>query len=284
MSVQRLGVMAVYLDNKRLEELSFFRKLSVYGKNLNLEIAVFTPADVHKDQRQVQALFYDANRKRWGRRWIPFPPLIYDRCRYHGKLNYLKLQHFRNKFNSRLTYLAQPLANKMSLHNVLAEHPEMKRHLPDTITYSGLQSLLRMLKKHNVVYLKPKSGTGGRGIVRIESLNGGTYILRGRNKQRTIIPPLRCTANGLLDKLRLWDVDSRYIIQQGIPLTLSDGRVHDYRLLVQKNANGQWEATGCAGRIGPHRSITSNLHGGGTAISMERLLRMQLKDESSVLQ
>lgn len=48
--------------------------------------------------------------------------------------------------------------------------------------------------------------------------------------------------------------------------------MHDYRLLIQKNGRGEWEVTGCAGRIGPHRSITSNLHGGGSAVSQDKLL------------
>src|SRR5690606_596174 len=64
-----------------------------------------------------------------------------------------------------------------------------------------------------------------------------------------------------------------YVIQQGIPLTLDNGRVHDYRILVQKNGVGQWTVTGGAGRIGAPRSITANLHGGGSAVAMNRLIQ-----------
>ncbi|MDT2294301.1 YheC/YheD family protein [Paenibacillus larvae] len=60
-------------------------------------------------------------------------------------------------------------------------------------------------------------------------------------------------------------------------LRLPGGRVHDYRLLLQKNKKGEWEVTGCAGRIGPTHSITSNLHGGGMAVPMEKLLLTRLQ-------
>ncbi|MDF2661714.1 MAG: endospore coat-associated protein, partial [Paenibacillus sp.] len=43
-----------------------------------------------------------------------------------------------------------------------------------------------------------------------------------------------------------------------------------------------WEVTGCAGRIGPRKSITSNLHGGGQAISMTELLGRRMHSEEKI--
>jgi hypothetical protein len=42
--------------------------------------------------------------------------------------------------------------------------------------------------------------------------------------------------------------------------------------------------TGCAGRIGPLRSITSNLHGGGSAAPMLKLLRSRFSSEERVME
>src|SRR5690606_3104683 len=87
------------------------------------------------------------------------------------------------------------------------------------------------------------------------------------------IRPSRIPRSKLLDKLAGWDLRGRrYLVQQGIQIKLDNGRVHDYRLLVQKNSRGEWTPTGCAARIGPVGSVTSNLHGGGRAASMAAVL------------
>ena len=66
-------------------------------------------------------------------------------------------------------------------------------------------------------------------------------------------------------------------------IKLQSGRVHDYRMLVQKNSRGEWEPTGCAGRVGAPGSITSNLHGGGKAMVMEELLDSWIGSEKGFL-
>jgi hypothetical protein len=71
----------------------------------------------------------------------------------------------------------------------------------------------------------------------------------------------------------------KYLVQKGIQLQLPNGRVHDYRMLVQKNGEGEWELTGCAGRMGAEKSVTSNLHGGGQAIAMQRLMKQWIPEE-----
>ncbi|MNM92951.1 Endospore coat-associated protein YheD [compost metagenome] len=48
---------------------------------------------------------------------------------------------------------------------------------------------------------------------------------------------------------------------------------------MQKNGQGNWEMTGCAGRVGPPRSVTSNLHGGGHAVAMNTLLKQWIPSE-----
>jgi hypothetical protein len=282
MSQFRLGVLAMYLPGKRLEERSFYRKLCIYGKRLGIEPVVFTPDDVDTKGQRVFAQTYDPATKRWQRLWVPFPSLIYDRCRYHGIDNFHKLTQFRNR-HGKLRYMSRPLVNKWGMHQILSESSTLTPYLPHTIKYRSSQDLSRMLKQHRLLYLKPRSGTGGRGIVRIEKLGTNLYQVQGRDQQRRIITPRQVTEQQIGQVLSGWPLVERYIIQQGIPLTLKDGRVHDFRMLVQKNGEGEWEITGCAGRIGPHRSVTSNLHGGGTAIPMEKLLRHKFTDPAKII-
>lgn len=270
MTMQRLGVLAVYWNGKRLEELSYYRKLSNQGRKLGIQIEIFTPGDV-KGPNSVRTLVYQAETGKWVPRLSSFPPLIYDRCRYHGVATFRVLKAFRSKY-TKLNYLSRPLANKWNMHRILSENESIRKFVPATIRYSGMSELLQFLKKHKLIYLKPKNGTGGRGIIRLEQVGNGLYLIQGRNKQRTILPKQQATEKQLMAKLHAFNLSPDYVIQQGIQLKLQDGRVHDYRLLIQKNGRGEWEITGCAGRIGPYRSITSNLHGGGSAVTMDQLL------------
>ncbi|MCY9663567.1 YheC/YheD family protein [Paenibacillus alginolyticus] len=280
MSSKRLGVLAIYLSKSRLEELSYFQRLSKEGKKLGVQVEVFTPDDVEGDNA-VRTLTYDSGLGKWIRKRTSFPPVIYDRCRYKAAANYQMLKAFRNR-HAKLIYLSKPLANKWSMHQILSENESIRPYLPATVRFSSVQDLLKVLKKHKLIYVKPKNGTGGRGILRIEQLGSDLYLLQGRNQQRTIIAPFRATEKQLAIKLHTLKLSPDYVVQQGIHLTLRDGRVHDYRLLIQKNGNGEWEVTGCAGRIGPQRSITSNLHGGGSAVTQDKLLAYRFSSEEKM--
>ncbi|WP_281885726.1 YheC/YheD family protein [Paenibacillus sp. YYML68] len=269
-----LGVLAMYLEGRRLEELAFFKKLCIQGRKLGLDVMIFTPDDVKELQPpRVHALTYDSAQQKWVRKWTKFPPLIYDRCRYHGVSNYRKLSGFRKR-HPELQYISRPLANKWAMHQLLAQDDRIEPYLPATVRYRSAKELADFLKKHEVVYMKPKSGTGGRGILRLQRLAGSGSVIhvQGRDPMRRILTAGKMKTDRLPAKLEGWKLQEQYIVQQGINLKLRDGRVHDFRMLVQKDGQGQWQVTGCAGRIGPQRSVTSNLHGGGRAVSMETLL------------
>ncbi len=281
MTQHRLGILAVYYNKNRLEELSFYRKLSKYGNQIGLRVEVFTPGDF-MSRNKVKVRIYDEKTDKWLCKQTTVPPLIYDRCRYHGVTTYRLLKAFRKKYHD-LSYISKPLVNKWRMHHLLTENEDIQTFLPPTQKYNCISSLVAFVKKHKIVYAKPKNGTGGRGILRIEQISKHIYTIQGRNQQRQILTPLRLTEKQFAEKLNSLSLNGDYIIQKGIPLTLKDGRVHDYRLLIQKNGSGDWEITGCAGRIGPQKSITSNLHGGGTAIRMESLLQERFTSKEKVV-
>ncbi|WP_036724954.1 YheC/YheD family protein, partial [Paenibacillus forsythiae] len=58
-------------------------------------------------------------------------------------------------------------------------------------------------------------------------------------------------------------------------LSGSGGQPFDVRVLMQKDGNGRWTLGGMAVRLGPRGSLTSNLHGGGTAVHPASFLRKQ---------
>ncbi|WP_219835997.1 YheC/YheD family protein [Paenibacillus sp. R14(2021)] len=277
-----LGILTLYLnDNGLLEEKPIYASMTAAGKNLGLEVFVFTPADVNYSLNRIHAHMYDLASKTWSRKWRSFPHMIYDRCRIQRSHRFVQLSHFRKKYGH-LTFLNRVLRNKWTVYNTMRKEEKFRAHLPLTRMYEGQGDLTALIRKFPLVYLKPINGTGGRGILRIEKEQSGTYLIQGRDQSRRIVKPQRVAIAGIHGRLAKWNLKgNRYLVQQGIQLKLPNGRVHDYRMLVQKNGSGEWEVTGCAGRIGANGSITSNLHGGGQAIKMKALMEEWIRNEDA---
>ncbi|WP_141504066.1 YheC/YheD family protein [Paenibacillus luteus] len=280
-----LGILTLYLNEAGLlEERSIYQKMTSAGQKLGLNVFVFTPKDVNYIQNKIHALFYHPESKTWSRKWTSFPNMIYDRCRIQRTYRFDQLKKFRSRY-SHLTFLNRPLRNKWTVHRVLSKDSQYKGYLPATRYIENNEDVSEMIRKYPLVYLKPVNGTGGRGILRIERRRDGQLHIQGRDQSRKIIRPREISAAALSSYLAPWNLKgNRYIAQQGIQIKLASGRVHDYRMLVQKNSEGAWEVTGCAGRIGAAGSITSNLHGGGHAATMSALLKEWLREESKVTQ
>lgn len=280
MSQPVLGILTLYLnDQKKLEEMPVYARMITEGREMGLDVFVFTPAEVHPSQNLIHALEYRPDTRKWSRRWRPFPHMIFDRCRLQKSARFQQLLRFRSRYRH-LLFLNRPLRNKWTIHQTLSTVPRFRPHLPETSLVNSLGDINRMLNRHQTVYLKPINGTGGRGILRVSHSGNSSSLfeVRGRDHNRNIISPKRLSAAMLGPFLSRWGIRQQYLVQEGIPLELPSGRVHDYRMLVQKNGSGKWEVTGCAGRVGPTQSVTSNLHGGGRAMAMSELLDEWIPD------
>jgi len=274
-----LGILTLYLnEQKQLEERIIYQHMISEGRKLGLDVFVFTPMDVIASKKKIMAMEFDPIQRKWSRRLRDFPNMIFDRCRIQKGYRFKQLLNFRKNYGHHV-FLNRPLRNKWIIHEVLSKKENFRLHLPATKLVTRISDVEQMLKTTSVVYLKPINGTGGRGILRIEKLkNQNQFYIQGRNQQRKIITPQKIHAARLGSILQNWDMKDSYIAQEGIPVQLPNGRVHDYRMLVQKNWEGQWELTGMVGRVGASRSVTSNLHGGGQAITVDILLSQWIKD------
>lgn len=272
MSVPSLGIMTFYKNSKgRMEEKPYLLRLLAEARTMNLNVFVFTPEDVDHERQRINAYFLDPDRKKTVRRWTPFPDLIFDRCRYQPTYRYKLLTEFREKYKQ-FHYLNYPLSDKWNNYKMIEQHKIIRRHLPNTEPLHEEQLIYKYLQRYDMVILKPATGTGGKGILCIRKKGPRLYTVKGRNLKRRITRT-RTVRSAVLPKLvKSWIGTRPYIIQQGIDISLPGRRVHDFRLLIQKNGKGRWEVTGGATRIGPQNSVTSNLHGGGKAADMNAFL------------
>ncbi|WP_068619929.1 YheC/YheD family endospore coat-associated protein [Paenibacillus tuaregi] len=279
MSQPVLGILTLYLDEKKnLEERSIYGRMITEAERIGLDVFVFTPADVNDSKGMIHAQVYDPKTRKWSRKWRKFPNLIFDRCRIQKSHRFEQLRQFRARYGH-LQFLNRPLRDKWVIHQVLSKKARFRSYLPETALFHHAGDAFHLLKRSPCVYIKPINGTGGRGILRIEQMSSKHYLVQGRNHQRRIISPQKLHLSRLGPFLMNWKSQSRYIVQEGIQIKLPNGRVHDYRMLVQKNGSGEWEVTGGAGRVGVPRSVTSNIHGGGKAVPMNTLLKSWFASE-----
>ncbi|MCP3776763.1 hypothetical protein NLX71_26415, partial [Paenibacillus sp. MZ04-78.2] len=75
-------------------------------------------------------------------------------------------------------------ATKYNVSKSLLHNEELRGYVPETRLYS--KSVLKtMLDKYNMVYVKPNSGTGGKGVMRVEKLGQGCYKYQLETSART---------------------------------------------------------------------------------------------------
>lgn len=163
-------------------------------------------------------------------------------------------------------------ANKWRKHVILVRSPVLKKHLPPTTDYK-IEKLAPWLKRYRSVYLKPKIGGGGKGIIRIAKWWQGPavrYIVHTAQGKRL------CTnieqVVGLLNRYVL----KEYIMQQGIDLFQIGRRPVDFRVLICK-VDKTWTLFGIMGKVAAKGKHVTNYSRGGDAIRLVPALKQGLR-------
>lgn len=130
-------------------------------------------------------------------------------------------------------------------------------HIPHTEKLQR-STLAAMLSRYGMVYVKPEKGTFGNGVMRVEQAAGGFKYQAGTNIRSFT------SYDAMYDDLKKTIKGRSYLVQKGIHLLKHRGRKFDIRVMVQKNPNNRWEATGIIGRVAHPRKVVTNFHNGGT--------------------
>jgi glutathione synthase/RimK-type ligase-like ATP-grasp enzyme len=177
------------------------------------------------------------------------------------------------------------ISNKLTKTRVLVKHPELNTHIPATRRMDK-SSLLGMLEKYGMVYIKPCCGSLGKGVIRVERLSSGGEAGRsdeeGKQGASEQMERYRYQAGTRVSSFAGYDklyralagetLGKPYLVQKGIRLLTYESRPFDIRVMVQKSPKGQWEATGIAGRVAHPRKVVTNGSQGGTIYPVETLL------------
>lgn len=273
-----IGILT-WRQDRRFQEPVYFRRLIQAGNQLGAMVFLFSHQDAKVGSKQVRGFVPKAGGG-WESRIFPWPDVVIDRCRKRepGYLPFRKKPLF--------IYANSTYTNKWNATQLFLQDESVRRWLPETYAYRA-DILRTMLAKHQIVYVKPGNGTGGRSILKVAKGQKG-YILLGRNRKLVKTSARFSSLAALTSYVNQWVKreqirNGNFMIQEGVNLELIPDRVVDTRLLIQKNSRGEWEITGMGVRVGGSNSSTSNLHGGGKAASFEHFMADRFGKEHTQL-
>ncbi|AMA73986.1 MULTISPECIES: YheC/YheD family protein [Aneurinibacillus] len=231
---------------------------------------IFTLDQISREKDMVNGWTY--RNGHWIKRVFPIPFCTYNRI---GSRKVEEREETKEKIailkEKGVLFFNEQFLDKWQIHQRMSLLPETASFTPYTDLYKGAASLQAMLQKHPYIYLKPSSGSLGRGIIRLSRTQNG-YICQYATLNDTVTRRYN-SFNLLHQMLRSRMRKQPYLMQQGLHLIKLKGGIVDFRALVQKNKNGEWSITSIVGRSAPTcKSIVSNVARGGTILPLGNTL------------
>ncbi|MGO4886197.1 YheC/YheD family protein [Anaerobacillus sp. MEB173] len=143
--------------------------------------------------------------------------------------------------------------NKWKMWEWIAPDTFIRNHLPYTQELNTLNQIYHFLDRYQSVYLKPKNGSGGKGIIHVHS-DGQLYQITENTNKITMVEKL----DQHPEINSIFKSENQYIIQQGVPL-IHESRNVDFRIYMQKDETQQWKCSGLIARFAKPGSVTTNL-------------------------
>lgn len=229
----------------------------------------FEPSGIDWEKRRITGWTWSGSR--WVEVRTPFPDVVYNRVPNRRLEALPGVQQALAGLRRNAVPLFNPrFIDKSQLYDCLRADQNVSRYLPETTPLRDGDQVLAALAGDPIVYLKPRFGSLGNGIVRIERAGSDTARIRfrqnGKNRSRVV------SLRGLSALVAGLKARRDYVCQQGISLPLYHGRPFDVRILTQKDGAGQWRLTGMGVRVAGEGSITTHVPSGGRIAPIDSVL------------
>lgn len=254
----------------------FFEECCQAAAALDLHTVVFDAADVDSREGTVKpATVVDGQ-------WVecrrePWPAVIYDRAPVVNPAGSLAADRARSLFDR----AGIPFVNPLSFILLAVDKLEICRRMtaggvavPHTGCLDG-HALRAFLARYDHVYVKPRAGSQGTGVMEIVRCGGGRHVIRTLAATYEIWGD-RPARERVMELAASYRQESRgFLVQQGISAEPANDRRFprfDLRLLMQKNGQARWILTGLAARVSQTGGPTANLSNGARSEEAEPVL------------
>jgi glutathione synthase/RimK-type ligase-like ATP-grasp enzyme len=277
-----LGILVSYnsYSTPPFSEKGFFKCLTIYGEKLGIDVTVFSPTGILWSQNKIIGYRYHTKTKTWKKGIYSIPSLLYDRifCSSKGQLQRLNPPIQRLVKENKTMLLGRGLPGKWKVYHMYKDVESLQTFLPETMNFSLNKSWKAKLIQYQSLFFKPASGSHGKGVIKA-TISSSAVNVQGRTFSNQLFSKNFRTYGSFELWLQKFIGGRSYIIQPYLHLNTKNGIPFDIRILVQKNQYGQWEETGRVVRTGKQMGLTSNLHGGGTAVEANAFLNQHFSKQ-----
>lgn len=204
-------------------------------------IFLFRPININRENKTIEGYYFDPINKQLIMGLFPFPNVVYNRIPLSKETATL----FKNIFNYPNNI------SKLKFWSLLRNHPDLESHIPNTMKYKNIKSLLQMVESCNSIYLKPFNSAQGRGILHLKKNVEGYQLTDGSFNSIVI------KDNKQLKKILKKKLKGTYLVQQEI-FSIIAGKKIDFRVYLHKDQNKEWFLSGIEAKIAKEGSIISN--------------------------
>lgn len=259
---------------------AFCEEFSIALRSKGGVVYFITPQDVENNNGTLEGRYFQGT---WKKGIFPLPDVVYNRLTSRKLENKASVQQFFTTIKRNGSHIFnEKYLDKTDVFEILKRQSSMKKYLPESHHLQSFSTLKSMMAKYKTVFIKPISGSLGKGIIRIQKQESKKqYIchLSGMNgAQKLVFSSLSALFKSISGKLK----NRKYQIQQGISLITANGRPIDFRALVQKNQEGKWSVTSIVARIASNDSFVSNLARGGTLVRVKQGLQQSNLSSTSI--
>jgi len=211
---------------------------------------------------------YIFRNQKWIPAQAPLPQIIYPRATGGD----VKAREVNQKFEDFLIEKNIKTLNPIPLRRLCKNKVEfsnfLKKHKTLQFKSYNLQDFLDNINsfQNQSFYLKDIKSSQGKNIYKI-NLNQNNEILFQGNEENQSFKSKKSFTKYLKQNFNLED----FFVQEEAQIHLIDNRVWDIRVLLQNNAENNYQITGTTIRLGQEKSITSNLNTGGEILSLNEI-------------
>lgn len=244
-----------------------YREIIETGYKKGVLVYVFTAESIDFQENYVNAYLFLPHKRKWIRRDMPLPDVIYNRIPYREDETRSEVKEVLDFIETeKIPFFNPHFFDKWTLNQWLKDAPQLKRFVPETVTINP-RNFQRLLNTNRTLYLKPIHGKAGVGFIKIEKRKN-LYKLTFQSKHGVGFKTYRDIRSVWLS-INNYIKINEYLLQKGIDLSTYNGNPFDVRVLVQKDAQGKWGLSGIGIRVAGSQSITTHVPRGGYIESVD---------------
>lgn len=258
-----VGILIAHENNRsscypRGKKAKVYKELMTCGEEHGVLVFIFSPPDVDKIKKTIKGITYHHKAEKWVSALFPIPDIVYNRIPYRSLEKSAAVQSISTYLQKLDTvyFFNTRFLDKWELYSILQKESPIADLVPESQLLSP-ETLASFIKKHGVVYIKPRHNSRGQGIIKAKTIPDGYCYTRVEDKGKKW---RECkTARTIIRGL----IPNRYIMQAAVDLAEYQGRVFDLRAQVQKDGHGHWVMTGVGARVAALNHIVTHIPNGG---------------------